>query len=306
LCFYANEGDITSKIKNHNPYMIHGPGGSKIASECNPYKNFDTLFAGLNAGGPADTMNMDRLRAQRQSVLDALKEDFADVTLKVGKEDRTKITQHLDGLREIERRLSNGGAKFMGMIPKPDGGIALDRNANYPGLIDIANRMVVATLAADLSRIVTLQYSRGFSQIKHTWVGANSAHHTLSHMTSQKTILAKIQGWYCQRFADLFDKMKAVEEGGQTLMDSTLSVYSNELALGWTHGCTPAATWMATGQKGRMNGTLKSTGRFLDFSDGSYDYNQMLLTLVRAMGVNDVDKVGSFTTKPGIITPLMA
>ena len=77
-----------------------------------------------------------------------------------------------------------------------------------------------------------MQYSRGFSQIKHTWVGANAAHHTLSHMTSRKTVLAKIQGWYAERFAGLIDQFKAVPEGGQTLFDNTILVYSNELSLG--------------------------------------------------------------------------
>jgi hypothetical protein len=305
LCFYAGEGDITSKIKNANPYMIHGPGGAKITSECDPYKTFDKVFAGVGTGG-TDDATAAKIRAQRQSIIDALKDDFTDVSLKVGREDRQKIAQHLDGIREIERRLQSDGPKIMGAIPsKPGAGIALDKSGNYPMLIDIANRMVVAALASDRTRVATLQYSRGFSQIKHSWVGANAAHHTLSHETAQKDVLAKIQGWYCQRFADLLKQMKAVQEGGQNLLDSTLCVYSNELALGWTHGCSPAATWWATGQKGRMNGALKSTGRFLDFSDGSFDYNQMLQTMVKVMGVDGVDKVGNFG-KPGVITPLLA
>jgi len=306
MCGYAKDGDITSKLKNNNPYMIHGPGGSKILSETDIYKNFDNLFAGLGSGGPADMMNMDKLRAERQSVLDALKEDFNDVTAKVGKEDRAKIAQHLDGIRDIERRLSSAGPTLMGAIPaRPGAGIALDKSANYPMLIDITNKMVVATLSSDITRIATLQYSRGFSQIKHTWAGATTDHHTLSHMTSQKDVLSKIQGFYCTKLADLLKQMKAVQEGGQNLLDSNLCVYSNELALGWTHGVSPAATWWATGNKGRMNGIIKSTGRFLDFSDGSYDYNQMLQTVVRAMGVQGVDKVGNFG-KPGVIPTLLA
>ena len=87
LCFYAGEGDITSKIKNNNPYIIHAGPAQKIASECDPYKVFDKLFAGVNMGGPGDAMGdqpaMDRLRAEKRSILDALKGDFADVETKV-------------------------------------------------------------------------------------------------------------------------------------------------------------------------------------------------------------------------------
>ena len=51
MCFYAGEGDITSKIKNNNPYVIHAGKAQKIASECDPAKVYDKLFAGVNMGG---------------------------------------------------------------------------------------------------------------------------------------------------------------------------------------------------------------------------------------------------------------
>ena len=207
-------------------------------------------------------------------------------------------------MREIERRLDSGGARMVGAIPKPDGTIALDRTANYEKLIPIMNKLVVAALASDRTRIASLQYSRGFSQIRHDWVGAREAHHTISHKEGEKAVLAKIQGWYCQRVAELIDGLKAVPEAGGTLFDSTLCVYSNELALGWTHGCDPAATYWATGAAGRFQGALKPSGRYLDFAR-TFDYNQMLQTMCHAMGVTSVNKVGDFG-KPGIIPALLA
>jgi hypothetical protein len=303
-CFYAGEGDITSKRKNNNPYIIHAGPGQKIESQCDPYKVYDQLFAGLNMGGVGDTMSMDRLRAEKRSILDALRGDFTDLETKVAREDKLKIASHLESVREIERRLDSGGPRMIGAIPRPEGGIALDRSANYEKLIPIMNRMVVAALASDRTRIASLQYSRGFSQIRHTWVGAKDAHHTISHMEGERVVLAKIQGWYCQRFSELFDLMKAVPEGDGTLLDRTLVAYSNELALGWTHGVDPAATYWVTGAKGRFGGKLKSSGRFLDYS-GQFDYNQMLQTMCHLMGATNINKVGDFG-KPGIIAPLLA
>jgi hypothetical protein len=303
-CFYAGEGDITSKRKNNNPYIIHAGANQKIESQCDPYKVYDQLFAGINMGGVGDTTSMDRLRAEKRSILDALRGDFTDLETKVAREDKLKIASHLDSVREIERRLDSGGPRMIGAIPRPEGGIALDRSANYEKLIPIMNRLVVAALASDRTRIASLQYSRGFSQIRHTWVGARDAHHTISHMEGERVILAKIQGWYCQRFSELFDMMKAVPEGNGTLLDSTLVAYSNELALGWTHGVDPAATYWVTGAKGRFGGKLKASGRFLDYSN-QFDYNQMLQTMCHLMGATNVNKVGDFG-KPGIIPPLLA
>jgi hypothetical protein len=302
-CFFAGEGDITSKRKNNNPYIIHTGANQKVESQCDPYKMFDQLFAGVSMGGAGDTMNMDRLRAERRSILDALKGDFEDLNTKVAREDKLKIGSHLESVREIERRLDSGGPRMVGAIARPQGGIALDRSATYEQLIPIVNRLVVAALASDRTRIASLQWSRGFSQIRHTWVGAREAHHTHSHREGEKALLGKIQGWYAKHYSDLFDMMKAVPEGNGNLLDNTLIAYSNELALGWTHGVDPAATYWVTGAKGRFGGKLKSSGRFLDYT-GQFDYNQMLQTLTHLMGA-PTDKVGDFG-KPGIIAPLLA
>jgi hypothetical protein len=308
MCFYAGEGDITSKIKNNNPYIIHAGAAQKIASECDPYKVYDKLFAGVNMGGPADAMGgqaaMDKLRAQKRSILDALKGDFADLETKVATSDKMKIGAHLESLREIERRLSSDGPKMIGAVPRPDGGIALDRNANYPAIIAIQTKLTVAALAADRTRIASLQFSRGFSQIKHSWVGHKEAHHTTSHKANEKVILGKIQRWYCERYSELFDQMKAVKDGNGTLLDNTICAYSNELALGWTHGVNPGATWWMTGAQGRAAGKLKSVGRNFN-GTGAWDYNQMLQTLCNIMGAGSVTKVGDFG-KPGVISPLLA
>jgi hypothetical protein len=305
LCFYAGDGDITSKIKNQNPYMIHAGAAQKMASECDPYKVFDKLFSGLSSGpatGPDPAM--ERLRTEKRSIIDAVKGDLADVQAVVAREDKFKIDSHLELVRDIERRLDVGGPKMIGAIPtKPMGGIALDRSANYPMLIDIMNKLTVATLATDRTRIASLQYSRGFSQIKHTWVGANSAHHTLSHMTSEKTVLGNIQRWYAERFVSLIDLFKAAPDQGKTLFDSTLMVYSNELCLGWEHSCSPAATWWASGSN--FGGKLKGTGRFIDYT-GTGDYNQMLVSMCQAMDVTNVPRVGNFAKKDGGLPNLLA
>jgi hypothetical protein len=301
MSFYAGEGDITSKIKNNNPYMIHGDGGAKIASECSPYVMFDKLFANLMPGAPP--AQMDQIRAEKRSIIDAVKGDLADVQNVVARDDKLKISSHLDAVRDIERRLDAGGAALMGAIPdRPMAGIALDRTANYPQLIDIMNKMVVAAFSTDRTRIASLQYSRGFSQIVHKWVGANSAHHTLSHMTTQKPVLSAIQQWYAQRFVSLIDLFKATPDQGKTLFDSTLMVYSNELCLGWEHSVAPAATWWASGSN--FGGTLKGTGRYVDYTT-SGDYNQMLVSVCQAMGVMDVPRVGNFAKKDGGLPNLL-
>jgi hypothetical protein len=300
--FYGGEGDLTSKLTNNNSYTIYGGPSQRIPAEADIYKVFDRVFGNQQAGGMATVMGeagMDKLRAERKSILDFIKEELTDVNGKVAKSDKIKIESHIDGAREIERRLSSAGPKMVGAIARPQGGIALDRNANFPMLIPIMNDMMVHTLASDRTRIAYLQYSRGFSLTKHDWLGAKEQHHFLSHKTAEKPILAAIQKWYMEHIAKLFDAMKAVPEAGGTLFDNTLIVYANELHTGWDHAPGPTATFWA----GKGAGAIAKTGRFIDYA-GSQDHNQMLCTIAHAMGARGVTKVGNMGNAgilPGIL-----
>jgi hypothetical protein len=298
--FYGGEGDLTSKRTNVNSYIIYTGPGELVPAEDNPYTLFDRIFAGVGTGGVGDTMAMDKLRAERRSILDYVKQDITDVEVKVGKQDRGKIAAHLEATREIERRLDSAGAKPVGAIEKPQGGIALDRNANFPMLIPILNKLLVQTLAADRTRVATMQYSRGFSLVKHDWLGAKEQHHFLSHKTAEKPILAAIQKWYMGHINTLLDNLKAIPEGEGSMFDNMLVVYVNELHTGWDHAPGPNPIWWA----GKLGGVVPKTGRFLDFA-GAYDHNQMLCTMAHAMGVTSVNQVGNMG-KGGVIPGLIA
>ena len=298
--FYGGEGDLTSKRTNVNSYIIYTGPGEMVPAESDPYVIFDRVFAGVGTGGMGDSKATDQLRAERRSLLDYVKQDIADVKLKVGKLDQLKIDAHLEGTREIERRLDSAGAKPIGAVTRPDGGIDLGRNVNFPKLMPILNKLLVQTLAADRTRVASMQYSRGFSLVKHDWLGAKEQHHFLSHKTAEKPILAAIQKWYMGHISDLLDQLKAVPEGAGSMFDNMLVVYANELHQGWDHSPGPTPTWWA----GKLAGAIPRTGRFIDFA-GAYDHNQMLCTIAHAMGVKSVTQVGNMG-KGGVLPNILA
>ena len=115
-----------------------------MPAESDPYVMFDRVFAGVGTGGMGDTMAIDKLRAERRSLLDYVKQDLADVKLKVGKTDQLKIDAHIEGTRDIERRLDSAGGKMIGAVTRPDGGIALDSNVNFPKILPVMNKLLVS------------------------------------------------------------------------------------------------------------------------------------------------------------------
>ena len=285
MSFFGGPG-VMYRYESVNSYMIYSAADASIPAEQDPYKLFDRVFAGVSTGGVGDTMAMDKIRAERKSIIDFVKDELTDVQGKVGREDRAKIDNHLEATLEIERRLQNVGTRPVGSVQRPAPGIDISKNDSYPMVIPLMNKLLVSTLAADRTRVASMQYSRGFSKHTHSWVGAKTDHHTLSHQTAQKPVLAAIQKWYMGHLADLLDALKGVQENGKPMLDNMLVVYANEVHTGWNHDPGPVPAWWA----GHLGGVVPKTDRFIDSSQ--YDWNQMLVTMAQGMGVN-VDKIGN-------------
>jgi len=92
--------------------------------------------------------------------------------------------------------------------------------------MDITGHM----LACDRTRIASLQMSYGFSNVTHTWLGHNTAHHTMSHdNTDRRTELQEIDNWYASQVLYLLNLLDSFPEGDGTLLDNTLVVWGREL-----------------------------------------------------------------------------
>jgi hypothetical protein len=275
-------------------YMTYSARGVPVLPDPDPYHVYQTLIAGggLPAGDVALTL------AQRKSAIDLVLGELARLQPKIGVEDRAKVDAHLTALRDIEQRLSAGPRPSCNSAPPPPGyeSLLLD-NDSFPALVKMQNDLVVAALRCDLTRIASVQWSRTFSMLRHTWLngpgGAASAppHHTNSHETTPdaNTWQTLISGWYCAQFAYLLGQLAAVPEGGGTLLDNTLAVWAYDMNLGAGHVISPAIAVLAGGLGGAM--ITRPGGRFVDFA-GKYDWTQMLVTIGQAMGATDVRAVG--------------
>jgi hypothetical protein len=273
-------------------HMCYAGSNQPVAAEASPTRLFDRLFgADPNAGDGV----YERLRAERRSVLDLVQRDVASLTRAVARGDRQKLESHLEGVRSIERRLESRPPDGC-VVRTPAGQVDPDANENFPALIDLQSDLLASAFACDRTRIASLQWSRSFSMVRHTWLGSNEGHHTLSHDANQRPILSAITRFYIERLAQLLGRLAAIREGEGTLLDNTLVVYCNELHTGWDHKAGPSPTILA----GRLGGALP-TGRFVDYSQRGVAHGNLLVSICQAMGLPDVRRVGNL---PGPEGPL--
>ena len=139
------------------------------------------------------------------------------------------------------------------------------------------------SLACDLTRVASIQWSTSVSNKVFSWLGISEGHHDLSHEGDTngdaQSKLIQINTWYAEQFAYLVAALKAVPEGDGTMLDNTVILWCNELGIGNLHSRTDVPYVLAGGCGGYFK-----TGRHLQY-DGE-NHNNLMVSLCNAMDVN--------------------
>jgi hypothetical protein len=259
------------------PLMARGMN-QPIAPETSPQKVFDRLFSSV-AGAGGDGAALERLRADRQSLLDYVKDDVGDLRCQLGAPERQRMDAHLQSIREVERSLSFG-PKVTCAAPKVPA-----EPLDFPAQGKLQMDILASALACDLTRVVVLMWSGGGSDTVHTWAGVPSGgHHAIAHglvkitADQQKSYQIKIDNWYAQQFAHLCGRLGAIAEEGSNVLDSSALLWMHEQSNGGLHTRKDMPYVLA----GSCGGYFK-VGRCLQVNGTSH--NNLLVSLANAMDV---------------------
>ncbi len=192
-----------------------------LPMETNPRVVFERLFGG---GGTAEERKA-RLATER-SILDSISEDAAELNRGLGARDRARVSDYLDNVREIERRIQRSEAR------KDDPEAALDAPVGIPDSFEehvgMMFDLIAAAYQANVTRVFTFMMSRELSQRTYPWIGVSEQHHTISHHQNKPDkmeLQAKINTYHVGLFARFLDKLRTTEDGDGSLLDHSLTIY---------------------------------------------------------------------------------
>lgn len=274
------------RLNNHHIYtrVSYAGPNQPIAPESDPYAMFDRVFKDIGAQ-PSAPADLARIRARRKSIIDAVKSNLSSVQTKVSIADRSKIDAHLEAVRSIEKRLDN--TVPVDSCAPPMLGTKLDpkANDNFPAVSRLQIDMMVAALACDATRVASLLWAGAANEVRFTWLGQNTGHHTISHDNGDSGKAQRIaaHGWFSGEVAYLLDKLKAVPDGAGTLLDNSLVAWGNELSDGAAHSQSPIPIVLA----GKAGGAITSTGRLIEY--GKKRHNGLLVSIANLMGLPDTE-----------------
>ncbi len=248
-----------------------------LPSEAHPRLVFETLF-----GEGGSVAQRKAALAKRASLLDSVTEEITKLKNTLGPSDQNKLTQYLDSIREVERRIQRAESNTADN-PLPD----LDRPKGVPAAYaDHARLMFDLQLLAfqgDITRVITFQLARETSNRTYPEAGVPEPHHPLTHHGNDEAKIAKvakINQFHVSLFADFLEKMKATPEADGTLLDHSLYLYGSGMGNPNVHDHTNLPILVAGGAAGSMRG-----GRHIQF-DKPTPLANLHLTLLNKAGVN--------------------
>ncbi|MCZ6672993.1 MAG: DUF1552 domain-containing protein [Verrucomicrobia bacterium] len=222
-----------------------------LPAEAHPRLVFENLFG--EGGTPEERR---AALTKRASLLDSIADSIQRLKRGLGPADRSRISEYLDSIREVERRIQQAESATEDS-PLPD----LDRPMGVPAeYADHARLMFDLQLLAyqgDITRVTTFQIARETSNRSYPEIGVPDPHHPLSHHGDNEekiAKLAKINAFHVSLFAEYLEKLKNTPEGNGSLLDNVLILYGSGIGNPNIHDHTNLPTIVAGGAAGDMKG----------------------------------------------------
>ena len=257
-----------------------GQGSARIAwrtptqslpQESNPRSVFQKLF------GQGDN---DRERAQilaeTGSILDRIQGQAQRLQSSLGVKDRIVVSDYLDSVREIERRVQMAEKQDNSALTIPDApvGTPNDITEYFKLMFDL----MALAFQADITRVITLSMDHEASMRTYTNLNIAEGFHPLSHHGNnpeKMDKLVQIQKYHAEVFAGFIKKIEASKEAEGTVLDHSTILFGSDMSNSDRHNNDPLPSAIL----GHANGKIKG-GQHLKYPQDSR-HGDLLITLLQ-------------------------
>ena len=229
-----------------------------------------------------------------RSILDAVADQSKELQRNVGARDRSRLEQYFTSVRDLEHRLQE--SREWERKPKPVVSFAapgeLTNPAQYMDKLKAMYDLARLAFETDSTRAITLMLNSVATPVV-TIPGETitDSYHNLSHHGKAEEKLAQLKvldEWHMKLLNDLFSELKAVNEGGESLLDRTMILYGSNLGDANAHSTTNLPTLFAGG--GFRHGQHLAFDRAQN-----YPLPNLFVSMLQRMGLEE-DKFASSTS----------
>ena len=252
-----------------------------------PRAVFDTLF-----GAGATPEDRARRRREDKSVLDTIVASIDRMKRQLGAADRARLTDYLEDVREIERRIQNVEATNRSgetrAMPNAPAGVPDSYEEHVKLMFDLQS----VAMASDITRVFAFKLSRDVSGRVFPSTGVGTGFHNASHHNERAERVqdfAKINTYHVSLVPYFLERLKKMPDGEGSLLDNSLIIYGSPMGNPNVHNHKRCPLFVA----GKAGGQLKG-GLHIKAADGTPMAN-VFLTMAHMLGMNDLSSFGDST-----------
>ncbi len=272
---------------NYSGTISYRTVSTPLPMEYNPRKLFQRLF------GRGDTPEERRqLTSQYSSVLDMVADDAASLQKRLGPRDKAMLSDYLETVRELERRVQKTEAQDLSKLKLPEVPVGIPEN--FDAHLNLMFDMAGLAWQGNLTRIVNYMMAAEVSGRTYNNIGVPDAFHAVSHHANdpvKKEKLVKIQTYHTTVLAKWLKKLSETPDGDAgSMLDNAIILYGSNMSNSDRHNQFPLPTALIGGGCGKLKGN-----QHLRYPDHTPLAN-VLLTILERAGV-PAEKIGDSTGK---------
>ena len=222
-----------------------GPN-TPLPMEYNPRKVFIQLM------GEGDTAaERDALLRENVSILDMINDRAKALNGELGAGDRARLSDYLDTVRELERRVAMAGARDLKGLNVPDA--PLGELEDFDKQVRLMFDLIALAYQADLTRVASFVMVSEGTNRTYNFVGVPDAFHPVSHHSNDKERIRRLQvieKYHMERFADFLKKLANIKEGDGSILDHSLFLYGSNMSNSNQHDNYPLPEVLVGGANG--------------------------------------------------------
>jgi Protein of unknown function (DUF1552) len=249
-----------------------------------PRTAFDQLF-----GVGATAEERAERRAEDRSILDWISQDLARLKHSLGAADRARLSDYLDDIREIERRIQKVEAFNSSGEPRELPGAPVGVPDSFAEHVKLMFDLQALAWASDTTRVFSLKLGRDASNRIYTESGVKAAFHSASHHQEREeriTDFAKINKYHVSLIPYFLEKLKNTPDGDGNLLDNSIVLYGSPMGNSNVHNHKRCPLFLAGHAGGQLKGNLH-----IKAADETPMANAML-TVAQMLGLDDMDRFG--------------
>jgi hypothetical protein len=218
--------------------------------ENSPQVVFERLFG----DGSTTEQRLSR-KDEDRSILDSITQKVSHLQGGLPPADRSRVSEYLDGIREIERRIQQATKQAASNADVPEAPVGIPES--FDEHVKLMFDLQVLAFQANITHVATMMFARDGSGASYPLSGNRGGFHGASHHSNVRARMddyALINKYHVTMLAYLADKLAKSPDGDGSLLDHTMILYGSSMSNSNQHDHDPLPVVLVGGAAGQLKG----------------------------------------------------